>query len=68
MCRKWYKKVHFKRTLAVKKWQRIWRVYFRMVIIPRRQKANEKRVAPLIQKFLKGYLARKTLGSDLEYS
>ena len=48
MCRKWYERVHHIRTLVATKMQRLWRRYYRQVVIPREQAARERDVAPLI--------------------
>lgn len=35
MCRKWYARVHHIRTLVATKLQRLWRRYYRQIVIPR---------------------------------
>ncbi len=64
LCRKWYSKVHEIRVLVAIKIQRLWRVYYRRVVLPGRQKRSEREVVILVQSCLRGYSTRKGLATE----
>mmetsp|Transcript_15433 Transcript_15433/g.23737 ORF Transcript_15433/g.23737 Transcript_15433/m.23737 type:complete len:265 (+) Transcript_15433:891-1685(+) len=64
LCRKWYSKVHEIRVLVAIKIQRLWRTYYRRIVLPGRQKRSEREVVILIQSCVRGYVTRRGLASE----
>ena len=64
LIRKWYLEVHRIRTSVAIRVQRLWRRYYDNIVLPRKQEIREQDGAPIVQKALRGYLARKMIKSD----
>ena len=48
ICRKWYQEVHKIRSNVAIRYQRLWRKYYRNVVVPRNQRARESRVIEVV--------------------
>ena len=59
MTRLWYRRVHNVRDKACRMIQKNWKIFFAIIVRPRRERFEQGQVINFVQDVCRGYLARK---------